>query len=142
MKSIKIVTVILIIMMLFIMVKPTYATIPIDPGLEEQPDTTGGESSGKINPDKYMPPNTVGVKDAEKLKNIGIKMISAVSTIGMIVVTLTFAVLGIKYMLGSVEEKSEFKKDFGKYLIGATIIFGITTILGFISFLARNIAII
>lgn len=120
MKSIKIVTIILIIIMqITIIVKPIYA-------------------SG-INPDDYKPSSTDTVKDADKLKDFGNKIINAVSTIGIIVSTLTFTALGIKYMLGSVEEKSEYKKGLEKYLIGTVIIFGISLILRFISEVAGNI---
>ena len=40
--------------------------------------------------------------------------------------------VGLKYMLGSVEEKAEYKKTLLYYLIGAVLAFGIVNILEFI----------
>lgn len=55
-------------------------------------------------------------------------ILTVVTTVGMIVSVLIIAVLGIKYMLGSVEEKADYKKDMIPYLIGAVLTFGITSI--------------
>ena len=35
--------------------------------------------------------------------------------------------LGIKYMLSSVEEKAEYKKTCGVYIVGAILVFGVST---------------
>ena len=37
-------------------------------------------------------------------------------------------VLGIKYMMGSAEEKAEYKKTMIPYVVGAILIFAATTI--------------
>jgi len=37
-------------------------------------------------------------------------------------------VLGIKYMMGSAEEKAEYKKTMIPYIIGAILLFAATTI--------------
>ena len=39
-------------------------------------------------------------------------------------------IIGVKYMLGSVEEKAEYKKTMRPYVIGALMLFGITNLLG------------
>ena len=39
-------------------------------------------------------------------------------------------IIGVKYMLGSVEEKAEYKKTMRPYVIGAFMLFGITNLLG------------
>ena len=57
-------------------------------------------------------------------------ILSAISIVGVIISIITLIVLGIKYMVGSVEEKAEYKKTMIPYLIGAIMLFGITTILG------------
>ena len=41
-------------------------------------------------------------------------------------------VIGIKYIMGSVEDKAEYKKTLKPYVIGAVLVFGITNILGII----------
>lgn len=55
-------------------------------------------------------------------------ILTIITNIGMVLAVLMLAILGIKYMLGSVEEKAEYKKDMIPYLIGAFLLFGITTI--------------
>ena len=37
--------------------------------------------------------------------------------------TLIIAILGIKYMMGSLEEKAEYKKTFVPFIVGAIVIF-------------------
>ena len=45
-------------------------------------------------------------------------------TIGIVVAVLTGAIIGIKYMLGSVEEKADIKGLLIPYIAGCVIIFG------------------
>ena len=42
-------------------------------------------------------------------------------------------------MIGSVEEKAEYKKTMGPYALGAVMVFAITNILSIIGLIARNI---
>lgn len=63
-----------------------------------------------------------------KIQNYGGKILSAVTTAGIVLSVIVLAVLGIKYMLGSAEEKAEYKKTLMPYLIGAALIFGASTI--------------
>lgn len=64
----------------------------------------------------------------EDIQNFGGKILSAVTTAGVVLSVVVLAVLGIKYMLGSAEEKAEYKKTLMPYLIGAALIFGASTI--------------
>lgn len=66
---------------------------------------------------------------AEKqIQTIGGKILSAVTTAGIVLSVLMLAVLGVKYMMGSAEEKAEYKKSMMPYLIGAVLIFAASTI--------------
>lgn len=49
--------------------------------------------------------------------------------IGTITSVLALIIIGIKYMVGSVEEKAEYKKTMKPYLIGAVMVFSITNII-------------
>ena len=60
--------------------------------------------------------------------SIGNKIIGMVQAIGTIVSVLIIIVLGIKYMMGSAEEKAEYKKTMIPYLVGAVLIFLAPTI--------------
>ena len=57
------------------------------------------------------------------MQNIGNQIITVVSVAGSIVSVVVLIVLGIKYMMGSAEEKAEYKKTFIPYLIGALLLF-------------------
>ena len=64
--------------------------------------------------------------------NAGNKLITIISVIGSIVSVITLICLGIKYMLGSVEEKASYKKGLMPYVIGALFVFCASTIAGII----------
>lgn len=66
------------------------------------------------------------------LDNAGNKIITVISTIGSIVSVVVLVVIGIKYMLGSVEEKAEYKRTLMPYAIGAGLVFAASTIAGII----------
>lgn len=66
-------------------------------------------------------------------------ILGVISNIGIIMSVLTPAILGIKYMLGSVEDKSEYKKDMIPYLIGSVLLFGIFTIVKILQAIGENI---
>lgn len=67
-------------------------------------------------------------KEMSGLENIGNYVVSIITTIGIIVSVIVIAVIGIKYMLGSAGERAEYKKTLLPYLIGATLVFGASTI--------------
>ena len=92
-----------------------------------------------INDDGWAPNSQTEAKDATKLQNVGNTIIGAIRTVGTIISVAVFAVLGIKYMTGSVEERAEYKKTMMPYLIGAFLLFGITTFLGTIINLVQSL---
>ena len=64
----------------------------------------------------------------DKFDSIGNKIIGMVQAIGSIISVLVLVILGIKYMMGSAEEKAEYKKTMIPYLVGAVLIFAASTI--------------
>lgn len=71
--------------------------------------------------------NTQG--STSQSQQIGGLIVGIVQTIGTIVAVVVVAVLGIKYMTGSTEEKAEYKKTMLPYLVGAIILFlGVTIV--------------
>lgn len=66
-------------------------------------------------------------------------VLTIITNIGMIVAILMLAVIGVKYMLGSVEDKAEYKKDLIPYLVGAILLFGITTFVKILQLFGQNI---
>lgn len=70
--------------------------------------------------------------DAQEIKTVGNKVIQILSIIGSILSVIVIIVLGIKYMMGSVEEKAEYKRTLLPYLIGAAFIFAASSIAGIV----------
>lgn len=80
------------------------------------------------NPNTYVGQET----DTEGITNIGNQIITIISTIGSIISVIVLVVLGIKYMMGSAEEKAEYKKTLLPYIIGAGLVFAASAIAGVI----------
>ena len=55
-------------------------------------------------------------------------VISIVRVIGIIASLATLSIIGIKFMLGSVEEKAQYKQTLFPWFIGALLVFAITTL--------------
>lgn len=86
-----------------------------------------------INPDDYNPStNPVTADDAGIfLDKIGI-VLGFVRNISVIVAVISLMLIGIKYMLGSVEEKANYKATMWPYVVGCILAAGGTTIITFI----------
>lgn len=93
-------------------------------------------TNGWISPDDYKPGD---MKDADKVKDIGNVIIGVLQFVGSFVSVITLVILGVKYMMGSVEEKAEYKKTMWPYILGAIMIFGITNILPIVSSVVSGI---
>lgn len=71
--------------------------------------------------------------------SIGKKIIGMVQAIGSIISVLILVILGIKYMMGSAEEKAEYKKTMIPYLIGAVLIFAASNIAQMVYSFAKDL---
>lgn len=60
---------------------------------------------------------------SEKLKSKANIIFSHLRTIGIVVSVVALIVIGIKYMMGSVEEKATYKQTLLPYLVGAILLF-------------------
>ena len=74
-------------------------------------------------------PSTVSTGD---LQDKAAKVAGLLRNIAVIASVLIVMVLGIKYMLGSVEEKAEYKKSFMPLIIGIIVVVSATQIATFI----------
>lgn len=88
------------------------------------------------NPDDYRPVDITG--EGSLTQKAGI-ILGVINTIGIVVSVVTLMVLGVKYMLGSVEEKAEYKKTMGMYFLGAFLVTSITTIPNILYKISSNI---
>ena len=101
-KVTKIISIVMIVAMLIALVTPVFAVDPAT--IKANEDNTG------------------------KITSLGSQIIGIVTTIGSVVAVLVLVVLGVKYMMGSAEEKAEYKKTMIPYLVGAILIFAASTI--------------
>lgn len=102
--------------------------------VQEDPETP----QGTINPNDYKPP-TLTANEAEPAMNKIQPIIGVITTIGIVASVVALIALGIKYMVGSVEEKAEYKKSMIPYLIGAFLVFAVSTVVTFIMNISNNL---
>ena len=112
-KVTKIISIVMIVAMLIALVTPVFA---VDPATIKANESNTG-----------------------KITSLGSQIIGIVTTIGSVVAVLVLVVLGVKYMMGSAEEKAESKKTLMPYVIGAVLVFAASTIAGVIFSFSQNI---
>lgn len=86
-------------------------------------------ASGGYSPNIIQWQFTTPPLDATLSKYIG-EFIAFLRNVSIIITTVVITILGAKYMMGSVEEKAEYKKDYVNIVIG---IFLISTIFSLVS---------
>lgn len=89
-------------------------------------------------PNAYKP-GDIDANEANIITSKAGIIFSTISTVGIIVAVITIIIIGVKYMIGSVEEKAEYKKTMIPYLIGVVMIGSISGILQLIANLVTNI---
>ena len=85
-----------------------------------------------FNPNNWAPNSTTSAQGANRVLEIGNDIVGVIQLVGSFVSVGVLVVLGIKYMMGSVEEKASYKKAMMPYLIGAIMLFAITNILAIV----------
>ena len=81
-----------------------------------------------IDPGEYNP-GEIDTGDIEPVINIAGVIVNTLATIGIVVSVITLIIIGLKYMMGSVEEKAEYKKTMIPYIVGVVMVVAITQIL-------------
>lgn len=94
--------------------------------------------SGNVDPDAYEP-KELTVSDAGEFIDIANAVIGAIRIFGTVVAVVALMALGVKYMLGSTQEKATYKETMIPYLIGAIMVFAIPNIIGIILDLVSQI---
>ena len=74
-----------------------------------------------------------------KITDLGNSIISVVRVVGIVVAVVILLILGIKYMMGSAEEKADYKKSMIPYIVGAILIFASTAIVGVVYDMANSL---
>ena len=115
-KIAKVITIALIAMMLIATITPVFAA--------PDPSAYTGEGSNA---------------QTTKIDSLGQDIVKIVSTIGSVISVIVLIVLGIKYMMGSAEEKAEYKKTMIPYVVGAVLVFAGTSLVKVIYSLATAV---
>ena len=58
-----------------------------------------------------------------EIVSTGRKIVTILQTVGVVASVVVLIVIGLKYLLGSVEEKAGYKKSLMPYLVGAGLVF-------------------
>ena len=88
--------------------------------------------------DLFKPSVANGVENASKLGDMAGVIIGVLQAIGVVASVCIITVIGIKYMLGSVEEKAEYKETMKPYIIGSALLFIIPNLVQIIYTFAVN----
>ena len=77
----------------------------------------------------YTPGNVKGDQNGtNSIQKIGGTILGVVQIVGTIAAVVILVIIGIKYMMGSAQEKAEYKKTMIPYIIGAVLIFAASNI--------------
>lgn len=113
-KVTKILTVVLLIAMIVLSVSEVFAT----GGLIENIETATKAEQAHVNMGSL--PNTVG------------KVIAYIRNASILVGVVILIILGVKYMIGSVEEKAGYQKSFVPLVVGIIVVMAATSIASFL----------
>lgn len=75
-----------------------------------------------INPDDYKPGSITDDADTQSIAQKAGVIMNIIFIIGIVVSVISMIIIGIKYMVGSVEEKAEYKKTMIPYIVGIAFI--------------------
>lgn len=107
-KMSKIVSIILMAMILVTMTTTVMAAEETEKAADITPSSIDGSTSNV---------------DVTNISTLGNSIVRILTTVGVVASVIVLVVLGIKYMMGSAEEKAEYKKTLMPYVIGAGLVF-------------------
>ena len=90
-----------------------------------------------LNPGTYQPSG--GTVDSDFVNKYTGRLTSVLFVVAVIVAIITIMIIGIKYIVGSVQEKADYKKNLMPVLIGILIISFLTAIIAGIANLATSV---
>jgi len=115
-KTIKIIAIFLILVMGVVMISNVSYAAKINTDIIEEIDTEAEKDNKEIDD---ATTDIVGAAG---------KVVRLIRNVAVIAAVILVTVLGVKYMLGSAEEKSDYKKSFLPLIIGAVIVVTATQI--------------
>ena len=126
-KLIKLIFMLLIVIMILFATKPTFAQIVAQ-------DIEGGSTSSSTDiftdvKNRMDSQNGIGQK---QLVGVGAPIIAFIRNLALVLGVIILSIIGIKYMIGSAEEKANYKKTLIPLVVGIIIVVSATTIVGFV----------
>lgn len=112
-KSVKIISILMIALMVISVALPIFAVSDVNPNMDLIKGSTVGDTLNSV--------------------------LGALRYIGIFAAVAILMILGIKYMMGSAEEKAEYKKTLIPYVIGAVLLFTASFIVGIIADAANKV---
>jgi len=89
-----------------------------------------------FNPDTFKPSDPTGYQNFYNKAGV---VLGVVRNIGAVVSVLGIAVLGLRYMWGSLEQKANYKETMFPFIIGIAMTVGATVIITIVQKVAENI---
>lgn len=108
-KTIKIIS-ILFLLILLIFSTTTYVQAGID-----------------IKPDEYKPEKITAQEGGRAIEMAG-KILRIVRTLGVVAAMVVLSIIGLKYMLASLDEKANYKENMIPYIVGCALLVLCTTL--------------
>lgn len=84
-----------------------------------------------INPGDYKPSEVTQSDYQTAFTKAGV-VLGAIRNVSVVVSVIVLMIIGVKYMIGSVEERAEYKKTMIPYIIGCVLAVSGTTLVSFI----------
>lgn len=108
-KTIKIIS-ILFLLILLVFSTTTYVQADID-----------------IKPDEYKPEKITAQEGGRAIEMTG-KILRIVRTLGVVAAMVVLSIIGLKYMLASLDEKANYKENMIPYIVGCALLVLCTTL--------------
>lgn len=131
----------IILLALILAINPNFSQAAFDPRFGTT--IVDDKGSGSSIEDKHsndvtehpsaFKPNGMQQEDADTIIAKVSGILGAITTVGVVVSVITILLLGIKFMMGSVQEKAEYKKSMLPYLIGVIFLFNTSIIVKIIA---------
>lgn len=89
-------------------------------------------ASGPIDNPNGFDPRTNGITSTQVVNKAN-NIVGTITTVGIVISVIALIIIGLKYMMGSVEEKAEYKKTIIPYIIGIVLLLSSSTIVKIIA---------
>ena len=73
-----------------------------------------------------------GLTGSDRAFEMAGTIVTVLKTVGTVIAVVGIMIIGIKYMMGSIEQKAEYKKTMIPYIVGCIFIFAIPQIVSII----------